>query len=61
MLVNGTDVRKMAQRSFARNRLCPAKASIFSGTIKDNIRFGKEDATDEEIWKHLKRHRLPSL
>ena len=27
----------------------PQKASLFSGTISDNIRFGKQDATDEEI------------
>ena len=27
----------------------PQKAFLFSGTIADNIRFGKEDATDEEV------------
>lgn len=32
----------------------PQTAVLFSGTIRDNIRFGKEDATDEEIWEALK-------
>ncbi len=29
-------------------------AILFSGTIRDNLRFGKEDATDEEIWEALR-------
>ncbi|TWK90242.1 putative ABC transporter ATP-binding protein [Bacillus paralicheniformis] len=54
VLVNGTDVRKMAQKELrAKIGYVPQKASIFSGTIKDNIRFGKEDATDEEILEAL--------
>ena len=31
----------------------PQKAILFTGTIKDNIRYGKEDATDEEIRRAL--------
>ena len=31
----------------------PQQAFLFSGTIRDNIRFGKKDATDAEIWKAL--------
>lgn len=31
----------------------PQTAYLFSGTIADNIRFGKRDATDAEIWKAL--------
>ncbi len=31
----------------------PQQAFLFSGTIADNIRFGKRDATDAEIWKAL--------
>ncbi len=29
-------------------------AILFSGTIRDNLRFGKEDATDEEMWEALR-------
>lgn len=32
----------------------PQTATLFSGTIRDNLRFGKEDATDEEIWEALR-------
>lgn len=31
----------------------PQKAILFSGTIRDNMKWGKKDATDEEIWKAL--------
>lgn len=32
----------------------PQTAVLFKGTIRDNLRFGKEDATDEEIWEALR-------
>jgi ATP-binding cassette subfamily B protein len=32
----------------------PQTAVLFSGTIRDNLRFGKDDATDEEIWEALR-------
>ena len=31
----------------------PQRAVLFKGTIRDNMRWGKEDATDEEIWRAL--------
>jgi ATP-binding cassette subfamily B multidrug efflux pump len=31
----------------------PQKAHLFSGTIASNLRYGKEDATDEELWRAL--------
>ena len=31
----------------------PQKAVLFSGTIRDNMQYGKPDATDEMIWKAL--------
>lgn len=31
----------------------PQRAVLFQGTIRDNMRWGKEDATDEEIWRAL--------
>jgi len=32
----------------------PQKAFLFSGTIRSNIQYGKEDATDEEVWEALR-------
>ncbi|CAM4436403.1 ABC transporter ATP-binding protein [Paenibacillus typhae] len=48
--VDGVDVREMAQEDL-RSKIgyIPQKAVLFTGTINENIRYGKEDATDEEI------------
>lgn len=48
--VNGVDVRDASQEE-VRSKIgfVPQKALLFSGTIAENIRFGKEDATQEEI------------
>lgn len=52
ILVNGTDIRDMTQEQLrSRIGFVPQKALLFTGTIAENIRYGKEDATDEEI-KH---------
>ena len=50
VLVGGTDVRKYDLKVLRDNvAMVLQKNELFSGTIKDNIRWGKEDATDEEI------------
>jgi ABC-type multidrug transport system fused ATPase/permease subunit len=49
--VNVKDYRMEALRE--RVGIVPQKAVLFSGTIRDNIRWGKNDATDEEIYKAL--------
>ncbi|MBW7456413.1 ABC transporter ATP-binding protein, partial [Paenibacillus sepulcri] len=48
--IGGVDVRELSQEQL-RNRigLVPQKSVLFTGTIAENIRYGKEDATDEEI------------
>ncbi len=52
--VSGTDVRDVtAKELHSKIGFVPQKASLFSGSVADNIRFGKPDATDEEIWKAL--------
>jgi ATP-binding cassette subfamily B multidrug efflux pump len=50
ILVDGVDVRAMSQEHLRQKiGFVPQKAVLFSGTIEDNIRYGKEDATDEEV------------
>jgi ATP-binding cassette subfamily B protein len=50
ILVGDEDVRSLTQESLrARIGLVPQKSLLFSGTIADNIRYGKEEATEEEI------------
>jgi ATP-binding cassette subfamily B protein len=52
--IDGTDIRQMTQeRLRERIGLVPQTAILFSGAISENIRYGKEDATEEEIWRAL--------
>jgi ATP-binding cassette subfamily B protein len=50
VLLDGVDVRHMAQ-SYLRQKVgfVPQKTVLFSGTLGDNIRYGKFDATDGEV------------
>lgn len=48
--VNGVDIRDASQAEIrSKIGFVPQKAVLFTGTIADNIRFGKEDATEDEI------------
>jgi len=50
ILVDGVSVKEMSQETLRKKiGLVPQKAVLFSGTIKENLRYGKEDATDIEI------------
>ncbi len=50
VLIDGTDVRDVTLESLrSRMGIMTQDNFLFSGTIKDNIRYGKLDATDEEI------------
>ena len=50
VLVDGVDVREMTQEDLRKKiGFVPQKASLFTGTITENILYGKDDATDEEV------------
>ena len=52
--VDGVDVREMDPDAlWARIGLVPQKPYLFTGTIASNLRYGKPDATDEELWHAL--------
>ena len=52
--IDGVDIRDMHLRDLRdRIGLVPQKAFLFSGTIADNLRYGNENATDEELWHAL--------
>jgi ATP-binding cassette subfamily B multidrug efflux pump len=54
LLVDGVDVRDQAlERLWSAIGLVPQRAYLFSGTVADNLRFGNEGATDEELWHAL--------
>lgn len=50
VLIDGVDVREYPQKTLrSKIGIVPQKAVLFSGTIRENMKWGKEDATDEEI------------
>lgn len=54
ILLDGVDVREMSLEDlWSRIGFVHQKAFLFSGTVAENLRFGKADATDEEIWHAL--------
>ncbi|WP_128979954.1 ABC transporter ATP-binding protein [Streptomyces roseicoloratus] len=54
VLVDGVDVRTLDPELMARTvGLVPQKPYLFSGTVATNLRYGKPDATDEELWHAL--------
>ncbi|MGB4441531.1 MAG: ABC transporter ATP-binding protein [Coriobacteriia bacterium] len=54
LLVDGVDVRDMTQAElWSRVGFIPQKAFLFSGTVASNLRYGREEATDDELWHAL--------
>lgn len=55
VLIDGVDVREYRIESLRRKfGIVPQKAVLFKGTIRENMRYGKEKATEEEIWRALR-------
>jgi len=53
--IDGTDVRELRRDDlWARIGLIPQKAFLFTGTIASNLRFGRADATEDELWEALR-------
>jgi len=54
VLVDGVDVRDLQPDVlWDRIGLIPQKPYLFSGTVASNLRYGKPDATDDELWEAL--------
>jgi ATP-binding cassette subfamily B protein len=54
VLVDGVDVRDLAADTlWSKIGLVPQQAYLFSGTVASNLRYGKPDATEEEMWAAL--------
>ncbi len=52
--VGGVDVREIGlDVLWSRLGLVPQKAFLFRGTVADNLRYGKPDATEDEMWAAL--------
>lgn len=56
--VDGVNVREYSLRSLREKiGIVPQKALLFKGSIRENILYGKSDATDDEIWEALRKAR----
>ena len=54
ILLNGVDIRDLPQAKLREHLgVVPQKALLFDGTVASNLRFGKDDATEEEMWHAL--------
>ena len=52
--IDGIDVRQLRQEDLWQLMgVVPQKAFLFSGTVASNLRYGDENATDDELWKAL--------
>jgi len=54
VLIAGVDVRELDRRLIERLiGFVPQRPFLFSGTVASNVRFGNQDATDDEVWEAL--------
>ena len=59
--VDGHDVRDVTQESLRRNiGMIQQDVYMFAGTVRDNIRYGRPDATDDEVVEAAKRAEIHS-
>ena len=53
--LDGVDVRDLAPEAlWTRVGIVPQKPYLFGGTVASNLQYGKEDATEEEMWNALR-------
>jgi ATP-binding cassette subfamily B multidrug efflux pump len=53
--IDGVDVRELAPEDLWRRiGLVPQRPYLFSGTVASNLRYGRPDATDDELWQALR-------
>ena len=54
VLLDGQNIDNYAKNDLrSRIGVVPQKAALFKGTIRDNLKWGREDATDEDLWQAL--------
>ena len=54
VLIDGVPLKDLATEDlWSKVGLIPQKAYLFSGTVADTLRYGRESASDEELWQAL--------
>ena len=57
--VDGIDIRQVTQESLRRQiGIVQQDVFLFTGTLRENILYGKLDASEEEVWEAARRARL---
>lgn len=60
--IDGMDIRRMTLASLRRHiGLVQQDVFLFSGTLRENVAYGRLDATDEEIWRVIRLARLEEM
>jgi len=60
--VDGIDIKQMTLASLRRNiGIVQQDVFLFAGTIRENIAYGRLEATEEEIWEAARRARLDDM
>ena len=56
VFINGINVKQKSAQGFLREKIgvVPQKAALAKGTIRENLLWGKADATDEELWQAIR-------
>ncbi len=54
VLLNGQNIENYTRNDLrSRIGVVPQKAALFKGSIRDNLKWGREDASDEDLWQAL--------
>jgi ATP-binding cassette subfamily B protein len=54
VVIDGIDIREQdLEKLWSHIGLVPQRSLLFKGTIRDNLQYGKQNATEEEIWQAL--------
>ena len=54
VLLDGQNIKTYTRNDLrSRVGVVPQKAALFKGTIRDNLKWGREDATDDDLWQAL--------
>ena len=54
VLLDGQNIENYTKNDLrSRIGVVPQKAALFKGTIRDNLKWGREDATDKDLWQAL--------